>query len=487
MFKSLYSKILTAYLAMVIGVLAVLGVMASGIFRSHYIEETKSELIRESNAINKILLEEYIDMERFPVAREKLYAIARQYGALIQLRFDSEEITGGNILGMEYYDTWKNIIESDLTGITEMMRNGTNFYNMVFDIDGIVNAHSEEENIRTLTLIRPIQTGDGKRMGMMLFHYDMTAIYETLDRLYLDVFVSAVVSVLIIVPVAFIISKYITKPVSDIDSAVKDFSRGKYESRVEISGRDEISRLAESFNAMAGEVAGLEKARRDFVANVSHELRSPLTSIIGFLEAMEDGAIQQEEHHKYIGVVLDESRRMSAIVRDLLDIAKIESGQYKLNYSSFDVNELIGRVLLAFEGRILQKELDLDVRLGDEPIYVNADRDRIGQVLHNLIDNAIKYSGGVIGIESTVVKHTVYVSVRDNGIGIPKEDIAHIFDRFYKVEKAHTYASGSGTGLGLSIAKIIIDQHDCEISVKSDENGTDFTFTLNQSTQTRRG
>ena len=226
-----------------------------------------------------------------------------------------------------------------------------------------------------------------------------------------------------------------------------------------------------------------EQLRREFSANVSHELRSPLSSIRGFLEAMEDGTIPTDEHEKYIEIVLDETRRMSGMVNDLLDIARIESGQYKLNLSVFDINDLIGRVLITFEARITAKHADVDAQLDYEPVFVEADRDRIGQVLHNLIDNAIKFmpeNDGLLTIKSVVSKHKVYVSVCDNGPGIPKEDIAHIFDRFYKAEKAHTYKNGSGTGLGLSIVKLVIDQHHGEIKAESSENGTVFTFSLKQ-------
>lgn len=475
MFKTLFARMLVAYLAVAMGVLAILGFMATGIFRSHYINEIKSELTRESNEINRILLEEYIDTRKRPIARERLFAIARQYGAMIQFRFDDPKYGSVDIVDEENMSKWQACGAADLQAISEQMKNSRDFYTYGFDY------MSEYIDIKTLTIIRPLQYGDGKRMGVLLLHYDMQSIYQTLDRLYLDVFMSVLIAVLITVPVAFIITKYITSPVSRINDAVTAFSRGKYETRVVVRREDELGRLGESFNDMADQVAGLEKVRRDFVANVSHELRSPLTSIRGFLEAMEDGTIPDDEHHKYIEIVLDETRRMTGMVNDLLDIARIESGQYKLNIVNFDINELIGRVLITFEARILAKGLDVDVRLSDEPLYVSADRDRIGQVLHNLIDNAIKYAraeGGILTIESSVNRQTVTVRVGDNGIGIPKQDIPHIFDRFYKVEKAHTYDGRSGTGLGLSIAKIIIDQHDCKIKVKSDENGTDFIFTL---------
>ena len=450
MLRTLFSRMLAAYLSVIIIVLIALGFMASSIFHDHYIEKIKSELVREADAICRIVLEEYMDDAKRPVAKEKLFAIVRQYEALLQLCFIDPS------LGIRSFYDEKNASKWQA---------------------------SEDTTVRTLTVTCPISTAENITVGALMLHYDMDGIYASLNKLYIDVFAAVAGAVLITIPIAFIISKYITKPVSQINDAVTAFSRGNYDSRVKVGRMDELGELGISFNDMADKVSELEKMRRDFVANVSHELRSPLSSIRGFLEAMEDGTIPTDEHEKYIEIVLDETRRMSGMVNDLLDIARIESGQYKLNLSVFDINDLIGRVLITFEARITAKHADVDAQLDYEPVFVEADRDRIGQVLHNLIDNAIKFmpeNNGLLTIKSVVSKHKVYVSVCDNGPGIPKEDIAHIFDRFYKAEKAHTYKNGSGTGLGLSIVKLVIDQHHGEIKAESSENGTVFTFSLKQ-------
>lgn len=475
MLKTLFSKMFYAYLAVSAAVLALVGLFSASIFREHYITEIRTELIKESNAINRIVIEEYVDKQQYPIAREKLYAIARQYGALLQISFLSNDFGSSNIVDKEYLELWQFMLEVDTSNFNSLIRTGQEFYCSEFDIAG------ESTPIRTVSIGRPLQSGDGKRMGTLMIHYNMNSIYESLNKLYLDVFVLVLFAVLISLLFAFIISKYITKPVSIIRNAVAEFAKGNFERRIEKNGRDELGELGRSFNSMAEELAVLERTRRDFVANVSHELRSPLTSIRGFLEAMDDGTISESEHHKYIGIVLDETRRMTGMVNDLLDIARIESGQYKLNCTVFDINDLIGRVLLTFEARILDAGLDIDVRISDEAVYVYADRDRIGQVLHNLIDNAIKFAkqdGGIVRIIAEASKQDVSVSVCDNGCGISQEDLKHIFERFYKAEKAHTHAKGSGTGLGLAIVKLIISQHGGEVSAESDENGTAFTFRL---------
>lgn len=478
MFRTLFSRMLAAYLSVIIAVLIALGFMASSIFHDHYIEKIKSELVREADAINRIVLEEYLDDAKRPVAKEKLFAIVRQYEALLQLCFTDPSLGIRSFCDEKDASKWQASEEFDVAAFAKKIVAQTDFeYGYVYDLlDGYTS-------VRTLTVTCPISSDDSGNIGALVFHYDMDGIYASLNKLYIDVFAAVAGAAAITVPIAFIISKYITKPVSQINEAVTAFSRGAYDSRVRVGRKDELGELGMSFNDMADKVSGLEKMRRDFVANVSHELRSPLSSIRGFLEAMEDGTIPADEHAKYIEIVLDETRRMSGMVNDLLDIARIESGQYKLNLTVFDINDLISRVLITFEARITAKNIDVDAQLDYEPLYVEADRDRIGQVLHNLIDNAIKFmpdENGLLTIKSVANKHSVYVSVRDNGSGIPKEDLAHIFDRFYKAEKAHTYKNGSGTGLGLSIVKLVIDQHKGEIKAESSENGTIFTFSLKQ-------
>ena len=180
---------------------------------------------------------------------------------------------------------------------------------------------------------------------------------------------------------------------------------------------------------------------------------------------------------------------MVTLVNDLLDLARIESGTIQLNFEVFDINELIRRTLLTFEARLLENEMEMDVRFAQEQCTVLADPAQIGQVLRNLIDNAIKYSpkGRALSISTYSMRRTVYVTVRDNGIGIPQEDVPHVFDRFYKVEKAHTPAPQMGSGLGLSIVKRIIESHGQSITVRSARGrGTQFTFTLERASAMKR-
>lgn len=320
--------------------------------------------------------------------------------------------------------------------------------------------------------------------GILLIHGDLTEIRkDTFELIPWAIMISAL-GLIASGIVTYHTSYRVIHPFIEMNHAVQCYSRGDFSTRIPVEGVDEAAQLGKSLNEMAEQLRGLEDTRRSFVANVSHELRSPLTSMKGFLEAMQDGTIPEENYSEYIGIVLNETRRMVTLVNDLLDLARIESGTIKLNYEVFDINELIRRTLLTFEARLVENDMEMDVRFAQEQCTVFADPAQIGQVLRNLIDNAIKYSpkGRALQISTYSMRKTVYVTVRDNGIGIPQEDVPHVFDRFYKVEKAHTPAPQMGSGLGLSIVKRIIEQHGQSITVRSARGkGTQFTFTLERS------
>lgn len=313
------------------------------------------------------------------------------------------------------------------------------------------------------------------------YSLSMLDIREKTETVAVEILLIILVTTLVAVVIVRMTTLRLTKPFVDMTGVVQRYVKGDYNLRIDVPGTQEAAELAESFNQMADEVRDLETTRRAFVQNVSHELRSPLTSMKGFLEAMQDGTIPANDYDRYIDIVLSETRRMGSMVNDLLDLARIESGKQALNVEVFELHGLIARTLLTFEARIYEKTMDVDVRFGAEQYYVEADSAQIEQVLRNIIDNAIKYSPDKsrICVTTSAVGKKIVVSIADNGQGIPKEDIPHIFDRFYKVEKAHTYSSHSGTGLGLSITRRIIEQHGETIELKSElGKGSDFTFTL---------
>ncbi len=272
-----------------------------------------------------------------------------------------------------------------------------------------------------------------------------------------------------------------TRPIRQINEAVQAYAHGEFDRRVEISGADEAAQLGRSFNSMAEEIGRLDQSRRSFVANVSHELRSPMTCIQGYVQGMLDGTIREDEREKYLGTVLSETQRLTKLVSELLDLSRFESGKIPLDKTRFDIDELLLNILFKYEQRIEAKGIDVEISFKEQPLFVLADSARITQVITNLIDNAVKFAAekGQIVVWTHAVDSLCYVTVKNDGAGIPASDLPFVFERFYKVDKAHT--SGGGTGLGLAIAKRIVEQHGQTISVASGGGMTSFVFTLEKS------
>lgn len=280
---------------------------------------------------------------------------------------------------------------------------------------------------------------------------------------------------------AFFLTRQMTQPLSAMSSAAQQMARGDFSARAPEAGSAEIRELAVTFNGMAQQLSTLENSRRDFVANVSHELRSPITSIQGFAQGILDGTVPEEDREKYLRIIVDETHRLSKLIGGLLNLSRMENDTVQLAKTIFDVNEMVRRVLIARMNQIDDKQLNIEANLQEEPCYVLADADQIEQVIINLVDNAVKFTpeGGVLTLSTCTEGGTVYLRVKDNGVGILPQDAPHIFDRFYKADKAHTV--GKGTGLGLAICRIIMEKHGQSIRLVSGEGGAEFEITLEKS------
>lgn len=315
-------------------------------------------------------------------------------------------------------------------------------------------------------------------VGAVLLHISTSSLSADYSDMVRNALIAALVAMVVGAALAYFISRRQTEPLRQINRAVTRFAAGQLDERVQIRGDEELTRLCDSLNKMAEDLKNLEESRRSFVASVSHELKSPLTCISGYVQGILDGTIPEDERTRYLQVVLSESARLTKLVNDLLELSKFESGKFPLSKAVFDVNELLRLELIKFEQRIDDKRLNVDVDFREDPCRVVADADRIRQVATNLIDNAVKFApeGARLTITTEAAGDTCYVRVFNEGAPISQEDIPFLFDRFYKADKAHT--SGMGTGLGLSIVKRILEQHGQTIKVSSGALGTTFTFTL---------
>ncbi len=276
------------------------------------------------------------------------------------------------------------------------------------------------------------------------------------------------------------LTKRMVTPLQQMSVAAKSFAVGDFSYRVNIQGNDELSDLGKAFNDMADALDKLESSRRSFVANVSHELKTPMTSIAGFIDGILDGTISSDKRDYYLKIVSDEVRRLSRLVVAMLNMSKIESGDFQMQPKNYNISDQIIHILLTFEQKIEKKNIEIRGLEDLNPYYIHADIDMIYQVIYNLFDNAVKFTNenGYIAVEVKEDGNLIEVSIKNSGDGINPEELSRIFERFYKVDKSRSLDS-KGAGLGLYIVKTMVEMHGGRIYARSDDmSEAEFVFTL---------
>ena len=319
----------------------------------------------------------------------------------------------------------------------------------------------------------------GLVLGAVLMQTPAQVIEAGAEALLLPVVGVAAAASLLAGLVLFFILRGVLKPLARLTDAARAMAEGDFAVRVpETKSTREVAELSAAFNSMADELSEVEDGRREFVANVSHELRSPITAISGYIEGMRDGVIPPEQYDKYLSIVSDESRRLSHLIGELLALSRLERDDAALTCTDFDVCDLLERVFLRRTGDLEKRGMDIDCDFDPEPCFVHADMARIDQVLVNLVDNAIKFTpdGGKITLQVRAAEGLCTVTVADNGVGVLPEDRPRVFERFFTADRAHT--SGKGTGLGLSICQRILEMHGQKIRLLDTQEGAAFAFTL---------
>jgi len=321
--------------------------------------------------------------------------------------------------------------------------------------------------------------------GYIVLHSPMREL-QNKALIYMDVIN---LCFLIVFPLLFLIFVYIyyitAKPLKGLMKAAMEYGAGNYGYKINIKGPREYKDLGAALSYMAEEISQLDDYQKKFVANISHDFRSPLTSIKGYAEAIIDGTIPADMQNKYLNIILFETERLNKLTSSLLELNRFDNRSVMLDIVSFDINYIIKKTAESFEGACKNKKITLNLIFSSPETYVDADMGKIQQVLYNLIDNAIKFShyNSEIKVSTEEKGEKVFVSVKDYGIGIPKEAIKKIWDRFYKTD-ASRGRDKKGTGLGLSIAKEIIQAHNENINVISTEGvGSEFIFTLKKSSE----
>lgn len=333
---------------------------------------------------------------------------------------------------------------------------------------------------RYIVAVPVVSRANGAQIGLVLVSEPTAQSRELVSRTS-DFFLITGLAVLLLALLAVsLLARSLSRPLADMAAAARRFGHGELDTRVATGGSNtvEMDELAVAFNNMAQSLEKSERQRREFVANISHELKTPMTTIAGFMDGMLDGTIPPERHPEYMQTVSNEVRRLSRLVRSMLETSRLQSqGIPDSRKRVFDICEQAGQVLLSFEQKISARHLDVQVDMPAEPVEVFAESDSIIQVLYNLIDNAVKFSAGVLGLRIVREGLKVLVSVFNTGPTIPEQELSLIFDRFHKTDKSRS-ADRDGVGLGLYIVRTIILSHGEDITVTSLDGVTTFTFTL---------
>lgn len=470
MTKTLFSKLMLAFIVIIVITTVVSAFLISTMMKNQQFQRTSSDMINTAQEINEL-------------AQMKAQGVITSEEFLAQILIKAK-LNQDVIWVVEDNNIWVTSDESSESQITE--ETILKYYgNMVEDIlkgNTVTNISESGDaffHAPVITVGAPIYV-ENQIVGSVFIHKALSALTNSLNSIYREIIQAALISGIAAVILCYFFTRNLLRPLGDVSDAAKELAKGNFDVRIEDYSQDEIGQLAQTFNTVAVDLGKFENTRRSFVANVSHELRSPLTSMQGLVQGVLDGTIHEEDRTYYLNVVLEEIKRLNILINDLLDLARIESGTFPMNIRRVDINELIRRALITFESKITQNDISVHVEIGDGKDYVMADADRIAQVLVNLIDNAVKFTpkGGRLDVFTAMSEVSVFVNIRNSGEPIPQEDIPYLFERFYKADKSRSRES-QGTGLGLSIANRILKQHGQKIWVSSDaDTGTTFTFTL---------
>lgn len=487
MFKTIFSKLIALFIALLIISFSITGAMLFYFLDNFVAEEKEKVLIQIGEDINnfmnesveylsnpertlRYLLKVYMDNTNaqiwivntdgyIEITQKELPELAIPADVLSRLK-----VEGPGHVRLPDERQYKKVMQS-----TEIYKEQGDFYGLF-----------KNTGKPWLIIAKPL-VYRGEIQGAIYLLAPMPKIQEARTRVFRLFMMAVSIAVLISVILAYVFSRRLSKPLKQMNSMAKVIAGGDFRKRVDIETEDEIGELAKSFNQMVTALQNLEEMRRGFIANVSHELRTPMTSIRGFIEGILDGTIPPERQKEYLTIVRDETHRLNRLVNDLLDLARMESGEITLILREFNINELIRRCIIKLESFIIEKNLQIEAGFQQEELYVAADADAIERVVINLIHNAVKFTeeGGKITLSTWKQKGKVFVSVEDTGVGIDKNEISMIWDRFYKSDKSRS-KDKTGTGLGLAIVKNIINEHKQEIKIESElGEGTKFTFTLN--------
>ena len=463
---SLYSKFLLGYLVFGLLGFVTIATLSSRMVHRYLVEQQANLLYDEANTLANHCSSLYSGMSL------DLESASSQLE--IMSDFIEADIWVVDQNGSIIADSWIN----GLTGHTIENFNPTAIGNQSYGIGNYYGLFPYD----VISVSAPI-TGNYTTYGYILIHKPLSTLETELNQILNIVYISGLILFALSLIILLVFTKTVYFPLRRITEGANEYASGHLEHRIKVETQDEMGYLAATLNYMSSELNKLEEYQRTFIANVSHDFRSPLTSIKGYLEAILDGTIPPEMQEKYLSRVISETERLNKLTQGMLTLDSLDSKGY-LSRTNFDINRTIKDTAASFEGTCDAKDISFELTFSNSIQMVYADLGKIQQVLYNLIDNAIKFShpGGTIYIQTSLRREKVFISVKDNGIGIPKESQKKIWDRFYKSDTSRG-KDKKGTGLGLAIVKEIIQSHGENIDVISTEGvGTEFIFSLSRST-----
>ena len=492
MFKTSFSKYIAAFVLTIFVSFAILSATITGLMRTYAFQDTEDRLKKENNIIVSIINENGISS-----LDDELHLIANVIDPMVNLNSDYEVmITDKNGIPVLFTSSSENAEQKivDININNEMGLASVDFsqFQMTVKDDGseeyVFNGSMDKSEDKYMVYAQDVKK-DGEIVLRVMTMASTTREHRFVSMTQSVVMNSSVVVMIVAVVVAYFITMRIVQPLKKMTDAVKEFGKGDFSTRVEVSEKNsEVAELSKAFNNMAESLESLDKMRNSFLANVSHDLRTPMTTISGFIDGINSGAIPPEKHEYYLGVISAEIHRLSRLVSQLLDISRLESGERKFDHSDFDIAEMARIILISFEQKIEDKRLDVEFDAEFDGMYARADKDAIYQVLYNLCHNAIKFAdnNGKFKISISRITDTkLRVSVYDQGQSISQDDVGMVFDRFYKTDKSRGLDK-TGVGLGLYICKTIIDAHGETIGVEAFDDGCEFWFTLTEGIQPQK-
>ncbi|MBR1598749.1 MAG: HAMP domain-containing histidine kinase [Lachnospiraceae bacterium] len=464
--SNFFDKVIVIIVLLLIIVFVILASYTTYATQRTLVQEKQSTLANEASLLSQQTISLYMKDE---VSLEYLQKRLEEFEDTLKTNvwYCDED---GNIVASSNTDNQKKVPDN-ITQLSENI-NIKKGFTMTGDFYGIFQG-------TVISVGMPVIM-DGKQQGLLVLHTSLAELDDIQQDMLSIMYMPFVVMILVVVLVLIYMSGTILRPISRISGAAREYAKGNFDATTGVSRKDEIGELSDSLEYMAGELSKLDEYRKNFIANISHDFRSPLTSIKGYLQAMLDGTIPPEKYDRYLGIVLNESKRLTKLTEGLLELNNFDTYGPILKKTSFDVVDVIRSTRNTVEGLCENKNIDFRIDCPAKNTMVYADKMKIGQVIYNLVDNAIKFSPQNGKITATIYNRNdkVFVSIKDEGPGIDKESKNKVWDRFYKADMSRG-KDKQGTGLGLAITREIIKAHGENIDLISTEGvGSEFVFSL---------